>query len=61
MDHHPEYIMQLQSLVHEKEVLEEHGYILEPLSNSAIERKKKCQRCGKGVLSIIQTVCHSLT
>jgi len=42
-----EYIQRLRSFVASKTALEETGYVLQPLSESAIEKKKRCERCGK--------------
>ncbi len=47
-DYSLEYMQQLRSFIASKTALEETGYILQPLSQSAIERKKRCERCGKG-------------
>jgi len=48
MDYSSEYMLRLRSFLQPKGVLEEIGYIVQQLSESAIERKKKCKRCGKG-------------
>jgi hypothetical protein len=47
-DYSSEYMLQLRRFLQPKGVLEENGYILQDLSESEIERKKKCKRCGKG-------------
>ncbi|KAF8855031.1 hypothetical protein BDZ45DRAFT_596231 [Acephala macrosclerotiorum] len=49
-DYSLEYMQRLRSFVASKTALEETGYVLQPLSESAIERKKRCERCGKTIL-----------
>lgn len=51
-----EYMQQLRSFIASKTALEETGYILEPLSESAIERKKRCDRCGKSEFARLRVV-----
>ncbi|KAK0118579.1 hypothetical protein ONS95_007465 [Cadophora gregata] len=49
-DYSMEYMQRLRSLVAPKTALEETGYVLQPLSEDAIQRKKRCGRCGKTML-----------
>ncbi|KAL1955233.1 hypothetical protein VTO42DRAFT_8892 [Malbranchea cinnamomea] len=44
-----EYLHRLQSLVAEEKILRTNGYITEPLTPAKLERKIKCQRCGKSL------------
>jgi hypothetical protein len=46
----PEYIEQMTTLVHEKEVLVSAGYVTAELSDEALELKKRCRGCGKRML-----------
>jgi hypothetical protein len=55
IEYSSEYMQQLRNFVHSKEVLEETGYILRELSESEIERKKKCKQCGKSKCIISRT------
>ncbi|KAL2062502.1 hypothetical protein VTL71DRAFT_6768 [Oculimacula yallundae] len=45
-----EYIQRLRNLLASKTALEETGYVLQPLSEYAIQKKKRCERCGKVML-----------
>jgi hypothetical protein len=47
-DYSSEYMLQLRRFLQPKTVLEKTGYVFQDLSESEIERKKKCVRCGKG-------------
>jgi hypothetical protein len=49
----PEYVEQLRTLVHEKEVLASAGYVTAQLSDEALELKKRCYGCGKGILIFV--------
>jgi hypothetical protein len=42
-----EYIGQLRSLAHPTDVLRQNGYILQELSESELDGKKRCNGCGK--------------
>jgi hypothetical protein len=42
-----EYMEQLRGLVHSTDVLRQNGYILEELSESELDGKKRCKGCGK--------------
>ncbi|EEH41042.2 hypothetical protein PAAG_03328 [Paracoccidioides lutzii Pb01] len=43
------YMNVLNSLVAKQDRLGEFGYVLKPLSQSDLERKKKCEKCGKSM------------
>lgn len=47
IEYSEEYMKQLRSLVFSKYILQGHGYVQEQLSKEALEKKKKCDRCGK--------------
>jgi hypothetical protein len=51
-----EYIQRLRSFIASKTALEETGYVLQPLSESAIEKKKRCERCGKSEFARLRVV-----
>lgn len=55
-DYNLEYMERLQSFIASKTALEEMGYVLQPLSESAIERKKRCERCGKSKFTRLRVV-----
>ena len=42
-----EYMGQLRNLVHSTDVLRRNGYILQELSESELDGKKRCNGCGK--------------
>ena len=42
-----EYMGQLRNLVHSTDVLRQNGYILQELSESELDGKKRCNGCGK--------------
>lgn len=59
-DNTPEYMSQLRSFIQPREVLQENGFIVEQLSPSSLNRKKKCRRCGKGK-GVAASKCRSIT
>lgn len=46
-DYSLEYMQRLRSFAASRTALEAAGYVLQPLTESAIERKRRCERCGK--------------
>ncbi len=55
-DYSLEYIQRLRNFVASKTALEKTGYILQPLSEDTIERKKRCERCGKSEFARLRVV-----
>jgi RNA exonuclease 1 len=49
IDDAPDYRRHLQHFVHSYERLSQAGYVMKPLSLTAIDRKRRCRRCHKAV------------
>ncbi|KAH6666393.1 hypothetical protein B0J14DRAFT_660016 [Halenospora varia] len=47
--HSDEYMLKLRCLIHSERVLEESGYVVQPLNEKDLVRKKKCPCCKKAV------------
>lgn len=43
-----EYLTNLRSLVHNYPSLQKAGYVLWPLSQADLDKKRRCERCTKG-------------
>lgn len=43
----PDYMAQLESLVHSQEKLEEKGFLLQPLTEEALDKVLRCLKCNK--------------
>jgi len=56
IDLSPEYMIQLRSFLQPDDLLEAIGYILQELSSTVIERKKRCQKCGRSMWNEIQII-----
>ncbi|KAK8041086.1 hypothetical protein PG994_014093 [Apiospora phragmitis] len=47
----PEYVQCLRGLVHSPETLKQKGFIIDQLSASELERRKRCQRCCRALIT----------
>ena len=43
----PDYVQHLRSLVHPQSDLQKRGYIFDQLSETDLEKKRRCSRCSK--------------
>jgi hypothetical protein len=44
-----EYLTDLRNLVHNYPSLQKAGYVLWPLSQADLDKKRRCERCTKGI------------
>ncbi|CCU76442.1 RNA exonuclease 3 [Blumeria hordei DH14] len=56
----PDYMECLLSFVYSSEILKQNGYIVEPLTESELERKIKCDRCFKCKFTTLKTAEEKL-
>lgn len=46
IDPTPAYLKQLRSMAHHREILVKNGFVIAQLSQSDVDRKKRCRRCN---------------
>lgn len=51
--HSNEYMLKLRSLIHSERILKENGYVMQPLNDRDLARKRKCLYCKKAVFKAV--------